>query len=263
MSSFYISNEIKTKDATKVTITNFIYLFSNSQNNYESPPLGESLLLLFKNFNFVKVLISSACIVGFMNIFGTIFNGYLVLYNISDEGITYTAAVANLAGILSALGISCIVDKFKQYKKTLIILNSIGLSALCLVTALLELLPGKGLYIAFPGYTLIISALVPVYTTEMDYVCELTYPVGESTSEGLIVSSNQVSGVIGILLFDLFMKYDWLRQYKFLPNILGIVFALISLCSLVTIEEKLIRHEKDIENNKPKAGAIVSDTKHE
>lgn len=185
-----------------------------------------------------------------MNIFGTIANGYLVLYNISDEGITYTAAVANLAGIFSAMLISCFVDKIKQYKKILIILNSVGLIALCIVTIFLELFPDKGLFVAFPMYTIIISSLVPVYTTEMDYVCELTYPVGESTSEGLIMSSNQISGVIGIVLFDLFMKYDWLRQYKFLPNILGISFAFISLCSLMTIEEKLIRHEKDIENNK-------------
>jgi hypothetical protein len=32
----------------------------------------------------------------------------------------------------------------------------------------------------------------------MDFVCELTYPVGESISGGLIMISSQISGIISV-----------------------------------------------------------------
>ena len=114
-----------------------------------------------------------------------------------------------------------------------------------LVTSLLEILDEKNaVYIAFVFYTLTVSSIVPIFTTSMDYVCELTYPVGESISEGLIMSCNQISGIIGILICDSFMEY--LPQYRFLTNVFIIFLVLISLINIVFIREELHRNKKDI-----------------
>ena len=81
------------------------------------------------------------------------------------------------------------------------------------------------------------------YTTGMDFVCELTYPVGESISEGLIMSSNQISGIIGIVIWNVF-KVQF-PQYKFLTNIMFIIMFFISLVSLSFMEVNLVRTKKD------------------
>lgn len=216
---------------------------SLSQSKYKSPPLKESIVLLFKNKEFMKLLISTTCIVGYVNIIGTIINSYLTLYNISDDATTYTAAVANLCGIISSVVVSAIVDKQKQYKKVLMVLNIAACVFMLLLTIILEQ-AGKGAAIvAGFGYTLVISSIVPIYTTGMDYVCELTYPVGESYSEGLIMSANQIMGIIGILICDTFMEY--IPKAKYLTNVFGLLLFIVSLISIVCIDEVLKRNLKD------------------
>ena len=78
----------------------------------------------------------------------------------------------------------------------------------------------------------------------MDYVIELTYPVGESISEGLIMTGNQLFGVIGTLVSDFFMEY--IPKYKFLPNLFFVVLQIASFICILFIGERLKRHEKDI-----------------
>ena len=34
----------------------------------------------------------------------------------------------------------------------------------------------------------------------MDLVCEITYPIGESTSDGVMMVGNQLIGIIGIII---------------------------------------------------------------
>ena len=217
---------------------------SKSQDKYVSPPVTQSLKLLFSNWNFIKLLISTTCIVGFFNIFGTIINEFLFLYNINDEQTTLIAAISNISGILGSLIIGKIIDKNKKYKFTMILLNILGILFLCTATILLEFIDDKyHFYISIICYTLVIIACVPFYTTGMDFVCELTYPVGESISEGLIMSSNQISGIIGIVIWNIF-KVQF-PQYKFLTNIMFIIMFLISLVSLSIMEVNLVRTKKD------------------
>lgn len=137
--------------------------------------------------------------IGFFNIFGTIINQYLSLYHIPDLEITYIAVVGNSLGIIASLCMSYFLDNNKKYKKNFLTLNCIGFVASIIVTLLLELISDDySLYIAFPLYGIVYITLVPVFTISMDYACELTYPCGESIAVGLIMSSNQISGIIGV-----------------------------------------------------------------
>ena len=230
----------------------FIFLMKNkpeyppslSQNNYKPIPFIEGIKQLKSNINFIKVLISLTCIVGFINIFGTIFNSYMALYKIKDSTATYTAATANLFGIFTALIVGAIIDKFKKYRNAMIICNIISLVVFIITTILMEVNEKKNLGItSFICYTLIIGSAVPIYTSGMDYVCEITYPVGESISEGIIMSFNQIMGIIGIVICDSFRTY--LKKYKYLTNIFCIVLFIISLISLILVKPKLVRTGKD------------------
>ena len=219
---------------------------SISKNEQQKLSLKEAYKTLFSNKDFIKILISLTCIVGFVNIIATIFNSYMYLYNIGDTIATYTAGLANFSGIVFALIISCIVDKTKKYVLIMGICNIISLILMILTTILLEVTKTKireKICIIF--YSFIIAFAVPIYTVGMDYVCELTYPVGESTSEGIIMSFNQVLGIIGIFICDAMRTY--LKKYKFLSNIFCILLFVVSLVSLLCSKTNLNRTLKDIE----------------
>ena len=217
---------------------------SYSQQNYKILSLKEGLRSLKGDKNFIKVLISLTCIVGFINIFGTIFNSYMALYKIKDSTATYTAATANFVGIIAALLVGSIIDKSKKYKFAMIICNIISLCTFIVTLILMETINQKYLSIAsFICYTLIIGFSVPIYTSGMDFVCEITYPVGESISEGVIMTFNQIMGIIGILICDSFRLY--LKQYKFLTNLFCIMLFIISCVTLLLVNPELKRNNRD------------------
>ena len=220
---------------------------SISQNNFRPTSLKEGIKKLKSNINFIKILISLTCVVGFINIFGTIFNSYMALYTIKDRTASITAAISNLSGIIIALIVGAIVDKSKKYKIAMIICNIISLVFLIITTILMETIQKKSLGLtSLICYTLVIGATVPIYTSGMDFVCEITYPVGESISEGIIMSFNQIMGIIGIIICDTFRTY--LKKYKFMSNVFGILLFSISLISLFLINPELVRTGKDIQN---------------
>ena len=111
---------------------------SKSKQDYLPPSLMDGLRQLKSNKEFLKLLISLTCIVGFINIFATIFNSYMALYKIKDSTATYTAAVANLFGIITALIVSSIIDKNKKYKIAMIICNIISLVIFIITLILME-----------------------------------------------------------------------------------------------------------------------------
>ena len=217
---------------------------SRSQRRYVSPPLRQSIGMLCHNRNFIILFISTICIVGFLNTFGTICNSYLKLYYFTDTQISYIASAANLFGIISSGIVSVIIDKNKKYKNTLIILSLLSLIGMSSITSLFELADKKYTqYICSVLYIITVSFITPVYTTSMDYVIELTYPVGESISEGIIMTGNQLFGVVGTLICDFFMEY--VKEIRYLPHLFFICLLLISFICVLLIKEELNRHIKD------------------
>ena len=94
-------------------------------------------------------------------------------------------------------------------------------------------------------YSSLVGFLITIHTNGMDYVCELTYPVGESQSGGIIMSMNQIFG-IGLTYLGQFFIDD-IKEYKFITNILVCTALIISLITLWFIQDKLLRHEKEHE----------------
>ena len=197
---------------------------------------------------FIYLLISLSCVVGYINMVATIFNAYMALYKISDENASYTSAISNVAGIIFAIIVSRIIDKFKLYKKSIIICNIICLISYAITIFLMEFVKTKYLvYVSYVGYTLIIGFAVPIYTSGMDLVCEVTYGIGESTSDGIIMIGNQIMGIVGIIINYLLRIY--LKKYKWLTNFFGFILFLVSLYCLFCAKEDLKRKKEDEGNN--------------
>ena len=217
---------------------------SQENQNYIKRPFFEELKELKQNKNFIYLFFSLSCIVGYTNMLATIFNAYMALYKISDKNASYTAAISNILGIIFAIVVGKIIDKYKLYKKSVLICNVVCLISYAITTILMESLKTKYLvYVSYIGYTLIIGFALPIYTSGMDLVCEVTYGVGESTSDGIIMFGNQLMGIIGIIINYIFRIY--LKKYKWLTNVFGILLFAVSLFCLWFAEEDLKRKEED------------------
>ena len=217
---------------------------SQENQNKVKRPFIEELKELKQNKNYIYLFLSLSCIVGYINMVATIFNAYMALYKISDENASYTSAISNILGIIFAIVVGKIIDIYKIYKKSILICNLICLISYIITTILMESLKTKYLlYVSYIGYTLIIGFAVPIYTSGMDLVCEITYGVGESTSDGIIMFGNQLMGIIGIVINYIFRIY--LKKYKWLTNFLGILLFAVSLFCIWCVEEDLKRKEED------------------
>lgn len=222
------------------------YSPSKSQQQKEKMSLGESLKNLFKNKNFMFLFISSSFSMGYYNLYGTILSQLLYKYNVKESFSSTLSSVSNLCGIIFCFVVSVIIDKVKKYKIIFIILIICDLVFLVIITTVLETISSQSVIntMSFIFYTLIITALMPYYSIVMDFSCEISYPVGESISNGLIMSSAQIIGIITILLCGKLM--NTFSTIKYLSNVVGIGMFLISLICLCFVKDDLIRNIKDV-----------------
>ena len=126
------------------------------------------------------------------------------------------------------------------------ILNICGLIVMIILTIFLEFIKHNVFAMCIVLFCFIIGFITPIYTTGMDYVAEMTYPVGESISGGLIMCFNQIFGIIGILIADAFIEK--VGNKKYLTNVMSIIIFGVSLICVFFIEERLLRNEKENEN---------------
>ena len=220
---------------------------SPSQNQYIAPPLKKSLKLLFTNKNFNILLVCFTCIIGVWNMYGTIFTPYMAKYNITDSRAAIISSIANFASIFFAMVGSYIIDKTKKFRLILLICNLSALIIMITFTIILEFVKDLNIIFIFGIilYSSLVGFLITIHTNGMDYVCELTYPVGESQSGGIIMSMNQVSGIGLTYLGQMFI--DDIKDEKYITNLLTCLTLLISLITLWFIKDELLRHEKENE----------------
>ena len=229
---------------------------SPSQAEVEKPPLLESLKLLFTNIRFIYLLIATCFVVGYYDVYGTILNSYLALYDISDNQASYIYAVSSAVGIVASIIISALLDKYKKFKLFMIVLVILGTIFQALFTILLEVsLHHESLNqyaIGMVLYTLVTAILIPFYTIGMNYACEITYPVGESINGGIMMTMSQISGIAGTFGCDALIN-DY-EDAKYASNVVLLIFFVIACVFVFLFDEKLERYEVDKAGMKKEIG---------
>ena len=222
--------------------------------------LIQSLKLLFTNIRFVYLLLSTFFVVGYYNVIGTIINSLFGLYSISGNDSNIIFFVSSFLGMISSIYISKLVDKYKKFKLSMIVLCVSGTCFQILLTILLEICkPDKEkeneyskleFVIALIIYSLINIVVTPFYTIGMNYACEITYPVGESINGGLMISMSQISGIGGTFLCDYFINEY--HEKKWVTNFIMCMFFIIACLFVFLFDEKLDRYEIDKKNENKK-----------
>ena len=229
---------------------------SQAEDNSSKPGLILSLKMLFTNIRFIYLLIATLFVVGYYDVMGTIINSLFEMYTITGQQSSVIYAVSSVAGMISSLVISWLLDKYKKFKLFMIILCILGTVFQALFTLLCELIESKGLNAYAIGlvlYTLVNMIVVPFYTIGMNYACEITYPVGESINGGIMMTMSQLSGIGGTFLCDHFINHN--EDKPWISNVILLGFFAISCIFVFLFDEKLNRQEVD------KAGRENEDVK--
>jgi len=152
---------------------------SRSQAIKGKTPLFESIKLLLKNKNFIKLLLCDTFIIGYLNIYSTVINEAFNSYGITDAQISVMGASSTFAGVIGAIFFGWLIDKIRAYKKVFTYL--IGTSIVLHFTLLLfaELFIDHAFSIILVFMTLIIMCIIPIFAISMDFICEMCYPIGK------------------------------------------------------------------------------------
>mgnify|MGYP002627203269 CR=1 FL=1 len=235
---------------------------SQENENIKSPGLKESLKLLFTNFRFICLFISYLLVVGYFDIMSTIINSLLDLYTIKGKQSSIIYAVSSILGMIGSLIISYILDKYKKFKLTMIILSITASIFQASFTFLLELVESKGLNAFVIGiivYSLISISIVSFYTIGLNYACEITYPVGESMSGCIMASSPQLISIWLTFLCDYFINNH--KDKKWISNVILLIVIGISIILVCLLDEKLDRQEIEDAGRLKEKISLITDEK--
>lgn len=155
----------------------------------------EGILSALKKRDFVLALLAFFFMFGVFNVFFTMIEP--ILKTLSNNSVNATqvgvlGVIILILGIIGSVGISLISDKDKLHRRRpyMIIANIIG----CIGLALFLILSGfNGMVVAAAMYGFFIVGCAPLVLT---FAAESCYPTSEGTSEGLLMFSGNVAGVI-------------------------------------------------------------------
>ncbi len=160
-------------------------------------------MYLFKNNDYLKLSISTTLILGFFNVYIVIINRYFSYYGLTTKEISIISSTSYAAGVVGAIFLSLIADRTKRYKSELVTLNSILFLNQLVMTVMMEFYKGHVVYfvLTLVCYAITGFTILSIITISIDYVCEITYPIGESISVGLIISNSRILGFIAVYKF--------------------------------------------------------------
>lgn len=219
-----------------------------SQDIFENPiaTTSEGLKMLLTNVRFIYLLIASFFVLGYYNVMGIIINAMTGMYGITVIENNLFYATSSFIGIITSIFFSVLVDKTKKFRLILLLLCLFGIIFQAVFTILLELSLRYNLNkfaIGITVYSLVVLVVIPFYTVGINYACEITFPVGESLSGGMLLTSTQLSGIGGTFLCQYFI--DNYPEKKYISNVFLLTWFVFASIFVYLLDDKLDRLEID------------------
>lgn len=158
----------------------------------------DSVKSLFKNKNYMFMFTSFSFLYGLYCAISGVISSFTTTYKYDTQDISVICLIFSVAGILNSFFLGTLLDKYQCYRKALIGLCctsilTLSLSALGLPTGNVAV---EGGIMMFTG-----ASLIPVVTVCFSFAAELSHPVPESYSIGIMISFAQIFGfLLGLAL---------------------------------------------------------------
>ena len=147
--------------------------------------MGESLKLLFTNRNYMFLFITFNFLYGLYSAISGVISSFTTPYDYLPSDISVMCLAFLLAGILNSFFIGILLDKYQCYKKALVTISICSIVALSLS---LIGLPSKKVILESAVLMITGASVIPVVTISFSFAAELSYPVPESYSIGVMIS---------------------------------------------------------------------------
>ena len=185
-----------------------------------------SMVRLFKNRNFIFVIVIAFVSIGIFNTMLTLVEGILTPRGITIEEAGLVGGIFVIAGVFGAVILPMISDnlriRIRFFTAGMILLAPLYLG-ITLIGSFVWLLVVAGA----AGF--IVMGLAPIL---FQHGAEVAYPAKEGTSYGLILLMGQVSGVLFVLLFEALSGADMT-----LPMILAVVLTALEIPLTMMMKE--------------------------
>ena len=177
-----------------------------------------SMARLFKNKNFIFVIIIVFIAMGIFNTLLTLVESILTPRGISIEEAGLVGGIFVIAGVFGAVVLPIVSDKLR-IRIRFFVVGMILLAPLYLGMTLISNF--VWLMVAAGAAGFIIMGLAPIL---FQHGAEVAYPAKEGTSYGLILLMGQVSGVLFVLLFEALAGTDMT-----LPMVIAVVLTALEI----------------------------------
>mmetsp|Transcript_25736 Transcript_25736/g.45199 ORF Transcript_25736/g.45199 Transcript_25736/m.45199 type:complete len:426 (-) Transcript_25736:950-2227(-) len=198
----------------------------------------EAMKTLLKNKNFIYLFISFSAGMGSFNAIATLVAQLTEPYGFNSFDSSVFGAVLIIFGLIGAGVMATIVGKYRSYKRGLV---SLYIGGVVVSTAFAFSLLLGNLYITAAACSVFGFVMIPVLPISYDFGCELTYPVGEAMTGGLLNAGGQIWGIIQILITNLLLKWP------FLANIIAPVFLIVGMVFSFFVNQDLKRVANDFD----------------
>jgi predicted MFS family arabinose efflux permease len=149
-------------------------------------PIGEGMRELFANRNYVWLFVCFNFLYGLYSAIASSITSFTTPYGFTPSDNSIICLVFLISGILFSFFIGTILDKYQCYKKSLV---GICVSSLLTLSLTFYGLPHRELTVEAIIMMLTGAALIPIVTICFSLAAELTYPVPEVYSIGILISS--------------------------------------------------------------------------
>lgn len=215
-----------------------------TRENPPTPPCAEEesqresfvagLKILIKRPSFIFIFLGFFIVFGVFNTFFTLIEPILVHFSngaVDPVQIGILGVIILIMGIVGSVIIPLISDKSKGHKRKPILLichiiGTAGFAAFLFTTGFV------GMAIAAVIYGLFVVGVSPV---TMTFSAEVSYPVSEGTSEGLLMFAGNVSGVILLGVATLFGG-----NYNAMMIMLSVIMVIAWILFMAAKETKLL-----------------------
>ena len=184
----------------------------------------EGLRIALKNKNFLLAVLGFGLGQGTLNAFTTVVQQITSPYGYSSTDNSIFGSLAIFFGLVGSAVAGVFVTKTMKYKVTL--MSILVSSAISFIILLLSLEWGT-LGLVCGAVSLFGFCLMPILPIGFELGCELTFPVGEATINGIMNCSGQVFGILQILIAFAFGNSPYLVIFMGVFCVtLGTVFVL-------------------------------------
>lgn len=207
-------------------------LVSNKEGDFS---IKRELTLLFKNKNYVAMVVSFNMLYGVYTCLGAIINNLVDPFGYTPVDSSIFGATLIFFGLIGSAGASFYLDKTQKYLQMLrISVFGTFISSLCILFTL----PTQSTVLLSINIAILGLFLIPIIPISYSFSVELTHPVSEAMSNGVMVFFSQLVGTIITIVATWISGYHPERQYC---TILFIIMVGVSCVASLFIKEDLRR----------------------